>query len=884
MTFISILCRRAKSVTFADLVIEECTFDGTDESQSLIEVSECHDRDSPGLVVLRSVAFRKNRLVGASALRMSESSCFELAMIDVEISDNVCSNDGCGVLLAKESNLENCIASGNKMVKSNKEPSSLLYVPASSNTTIQGFEASRNDLALIRVQDGGVLSLSNASFDQNSLKRVAAKRWKISCIHLVKSFASIRKCSFTANKGFRGTAIFAQKSVISVSGSVFRDNIGSLRGGCIYARKSEVTLKNTAAINSSAKNDGGFMYMLNSNATLENTTAINSSAKNDGGFMYMLNSNATLENTTAINSSAKNDGGFINAWDSNVTLENTTAINSSAKNDGGFMLAYDSTVKLESTTATNSSAEFGGFMSVFYSNATLENTTAINSSAKNDGGFMRAYASTVKLESTTATGNSAEYKGGFMSVFYSNATLENTTAINSSAKNDGGFMRAYDSTVKLEDTTATNSRAEFNGGFMYVEDSTVKLEDTTATNSSAEYGGFMHVTDSTVTLESTTATKSSAKSDGRLFFVCSENRKRCLINVSACPFMALTNSKFSDNEAKAAGGAVFAGYSKAVRFDCSDTSADKGLEFCKEEWKALSRLKSEADICPSWKDNQSNVYGPEVGTYAATANMTMKKAKRSVCVSGEKACVIDGYRTSKDLPKAREKPLDGLGQGPAIGIHTINAVVSSAKGEFMVGSVVLPMEEGSWTFQSIRGFVPPGKYRLKVEFDDEVIEDIRIAVSVRDCFIGEIVDPTTGICQECSNKTYSFDPSTKECLQCPENGNCESRAITPDDGYWQKTPCSRHIHRCLPTSSCKRENRSKKLTDLVGDATSCNFFFGRSFIKKYTEAQCAEASCTPFSSNVLRFCVVSGRVTKACFVDRARKATGRLCLQSVESV
>ena len=249
-------CRRASEVTFVNLILTKCIFDGAKKAQSVIEVSKCSDGDSPGLVTLRRVAFRKNRLIGASGLRMSASSCSDLEMVDTEIADNVCSSDGCGVLLAKKSRLENCTVSGNRVVESNAQPSSLLYARPSSNMTVQGFAASRNDLTVIRVRDG-VLSVSNASFNRNALDKESAKKLKISCMHLLKSFAAISTCSFTANEGYRGSVILVQKSNVAVFSSLFWNNSGSERGGCVYASKSNVRLENTTAIGNSAKNEGG---------------------------------------------------------------------------------------------------------------------------------------------------------------------------------------------------------------------------------------------------------------------------------------------------------------------------------------------------------------------------------------------------------------------------------------------------------------------------------------------------------------------------------------------------------------------------------------------------------------------------------------------------
>ena len=326
---------------------------------------------------------------------------------------------------------------------------------------------------------------------------------------------------------------------------------------------------------------------------------------------------------------------------------------------------------------------------------------------------------------------------------------------------------------------------------------------------------------------------------GGLFFECSKKNEKCVANGTNCPFMALTDTKFSGNEAKAAGGAIFAGYIEAIRFDCSNTLTDIGLEFYKAaKWKTLKRLESEADLCPSWKGNRGDVYGADVGTYAYSAIMTIAESKGSVCVSGGKNCVIEGHHTEEDLPKAEVKLLDAFGKGPARNYRTVNANMSSVRGKFMVGSVSLPMEEGTCAFRTIKGFVPPGEYKLTVDFGEKAIKDIRITVIVRNCSVGEAVS-SGGICVDCSITTFNFFPSAIGCQPCPENGNCTTRVITPNDGYWQKTPCSDQLYRCLPVSACKYKGRSEKLTDIVSDVASCHF--NETWIDEdYARAQCVE--------------------------------------------
>ena len=325
-----------------------------------------------------------------------------------------------------------------------------------------------------------------------------------------------------------------------------------------------------------------------------------------------------------------------------------------------------------------------------------------------------------------------------------------------------------------------------------------------------------------------------------------------------CPVMALSDTQLSDNEASVAGGAVFAGYLKAVLFSCTDTSSDVfGLRLYKEkEWKSLSQVQSDKDICPGWKGNRGGVYGPIVATYAATAEMMLEDVNESICVSGGKNCLIEGYRVGTDLPNTTVELLDGLKQRPAKHYHAVNANMSSPFGQFLLVPVVIPMEKGACTFRSVKGFVPPGVYELVVEFGETAIESIGITVRVHDCSVDESVS-SAGFCESCSSTTYNFRLSAKACNPCPENGNCESKTITPDDGYWQMTPCSVHLRRCLPTSACEFEGRSKNLTNMVRDVSSCDF--DAEWIEAYTKAQCAEVGYIFLSLDIS---IISSSVSK----------------------
>ena len=218
-------------------------------------------------MALHRFTFRHNDLTAASALRMSSPSCSELEMVEVEISDNVCSGEACGVHLAQRDRPEDCTASGNRVAEADGQQSSLFYGHNSSRTTIQGFAASENNLTITRIEEGHI-SLSNASFRRNALITRVDERMKSNCVHSVRSSVQIENCTFGANEGFRGPVIYGYESKISVSGSVFEDNVAFDKGGCVHVDSSESEFRHTKAPKNTADDCNGFVHAPNSRARL----------------------------------------------------------------------------------------------------------------------------------------------------------------------------------------------------------------------------------------------------------------------------------------------------------------------------------------------------------------------------------------------------------------------------------------------------------------------------------------------------------------------------------------------------------------------------------------------------------------------------------------
>ena len=56
------------------------------------------------------------------------------------------------------------------------------------------------------------------------------------------------------------------------------------------------------------------------------------------------------------------------------------------------------------------------------------------------------------------------------------------------------------------------------------------------------------------------------------------------------------------------------------------------------------------------------------------------------------------------------------------------------------------VHEHNITFSNMVGTGTPGTYELMIVFESEVIENLTVVIEVRECIIGEVIDPGTEMC------------------------------------------------------------------------------------------------------------------------------------------
>ena len=317
--------------------------------------------------------------------------------------------------------------------------------------------------------------------------------------------------------------------------------------------------------------------------------------------------------------------------------------------------------------------------------------------------------------------------------------------------------------------------------------------------------------------------------------------QKCRTEEAICGVAAAANTSMVDNRAQLAGGAIFIDTIAGLRLNCPDESKDHGLQFyAKKQWKFMKRLTSIDDICPSWKNNTAERYGPDVASSVSDIHKEITDEETGVLrlVNGNDY-TIHSHRSGKPIPVISLTSVDELGQGPAVGENNkdIEAVMSSADG-FFVGSVRKPLgvEGGNLT---ANGFVQPGMYTVQIEFEGADLKSFKISVEVKPCDIGEVTSRNGTLCVSCNAVSFNFSPEEDlECHPCPENGDCSSQVILPNKGYWHRTPCSERIQRCLAIEVCDSDSRENALAELTQDVQTCQF--DDQYLQDYIEAQCRE--------------------------------------------
>jgi hypothetical protein len=97
---------------------------------------------------------------------------------------------------------------------------------------------------------------------------------------------------------------------------------------------------------------------------------------------------------------------------------------------------------------------------------------------------------------------------------------------------------------------------------------------------------------------------------------------------------------------------------------------------------------------------------------------------------------------------------------------------------------------------------PPGDFTVTFALlpsEDQMpalpLQPANISLQVRSCIVGEVT-PMPDACQACPEGSFSLQPNSSSCRDCPHGAQCPGGfAIVPLPGMWHSAPESTQVHR-----------------------------------------------------------------------------------------
>lgn len=258
-------------------------------------------------------------------------------------------------------------------------------------------------------------------------------------------------------------------------------------------------------------------------------------------------------------------------------------------------------------------------------------------------------------------------------------------------------------------------------------------------------------------------------------------------------------------------------------------------------------------------------YGAE---YASNAVRLEAKSPAFVEMQNGRSLLVADHASGTSLPVIKLRVVDAFGNTVRNGISDsqMKVTVSSSRG-IISGQLVSTADAGIVVFDSLIVTADPDVYTLTFQPEESIVTPLLVALSIRQCRIGEHNITHGKICSVCQPGFYGFDPSVP-CQACESQAVCKGGAsMVPKDGFWHSNPFSPQFHECLVPHSCSYKDREEKLSEIFNQGI-------KPVERVFPESeypQCRKVKpCCQAHDLVIACC----RVIKMCFVAPVTVAMG----------
>ena len=329
---------------------------------------------------------------------------------------------------------------------------------------------------------------------------------------------TISGSKFTNNKAQYGGAAYFNKGFVTITDSVFENNMATAEGGAVgFSRASVkdlvVSINNSSFVGNKAPVAGAIFTNVDSKITNSNFTK--NTASKGGAVLNENGAKLTVDNSTFKDNAADSYGGAVlnngelivtnSVFDANDILNRGSA----GVDHGGAAIYNWENAKLDISKSnfTNNIKNYvngdrlvGAVTTI--GNATIRDSYFVNNSGRwggalaATGGVSGSAINTISVDGTKFVNNTALY-GGAMFVWASNYTISNSVFDNNSAfgkgdmspnDNNGGALIVTQDNIpvsgKIVNSNFTNNKAQY-GGAAWINEGTVDIDGSNFINNTA---------------------------------------------------------------------------------------------------------------------------------------------------------------------------------------------------------------------------------------------------------------------------------------------------------------------------------------------------------------------------------------------------------------
>ena len=329
---------------------------------------------------------------------------------------------------------------------------------------------------------------------------------------------TISGSKFTNNKAQYGGAAYFNKGFVTITDSIFENNVATAEGGAVdfshaSVKDLVVSINNSSFVGNKAPVAGAIFTNVDSKITNSNFTK--NTASKGGAVLNENGAKLTVDNSTFKDNAADSYGGAVlnngelivtnSVFDANDILNRGSA----GVDHGGAAIYNWENAKLDISKSnfTNNIKNYvngdrlvGAVTTI--GNATIRDSYFVNNSGRwggalaATGGVSGSAINTISVDGTKFVNNTALY-GGAMFVWASNYTISNSVFDNNSAfgkgdmspnNNNGGALIVTQDNIpvsgKIVNSNFTNNKAQY-GGAAWINEGTVDIDGSNFINNTA---------------------------------------------------------------------------------------------------------------------------------------------------------------------------------------------------------------------------------------------------------------------------------------------------------------------------------------------------------------------------------------------------------------